>query len=133
MIVGQDVNKILSRLLYGNIINLRLGDAVISMQAVDDNSKLVLSTQVYNGGNFIPGSVRRCAKSGAHKIGNLMHTVLSIDERQFQIFLKYHGLIKDLTPENFVMLIEEFNQEAEEWRVYLDEHDRNDLIYVPVK
>ncbi len=134
MIVGQDVNKLLRKLLVGNVIQLTLGDSTISMQIIDENSKLVLTTQVYYGGNFIPASVRRCVQKGSYRgMPNFLHTTLVIDEKNFQIFLNYRGLTKDLNSDNFVDLLGDFSHEADEWRLYLDEHDKNDLVYVPVK
>ena len=62
-----------------------------------------------------------------------IRTFLKIDEQNYSIHLNYLGHVQALTKGNFNDLLEEFGLIAEKWRAYLDEHDKNDLIYVRVK
>jgi len=133
MKVELGIDKILRKLLIGHQLEMLVGDSTIAMQTVDGGTKLILSSLVYVGGNFIPFSVRRCVQNVGRKDRYALRTFLSMDEQNYQVSLKYIGLTKDLNSEEFRGLIDEFSQQADEWRLYLDEHDRNDLIYIPVK
>lgn len=94
---------------------------------------LSLSSVVYKGGNYIPKSVRGSLKEEEHPFESSMPVTLSIDERQYQISLNYKASIEDLNTVNFKEILEEFCFLAEEWRSYLDEHDRHDLVYIHAK
>ncbi len=56
--------------------------------------------------------------------------MLHIDENKFEISLRYLGDIETLNTRNFNEVLEEFSGIADRWRLILDEHDRNDLVYV---
>lgn len=133
MIAEQELNKLMRSLFSGNMTQIHLGESLIKMQAIDENSKLLLSTKIYSGGNFIPFSVRACTNKTSHKSRYSIPTSLLIDEQNYQIFLNYRGLAKDLNQEHFTELLEEFAHQADDWRIYLDEHDKHDLVYIPVK
>ncbi len=133
MKVENEIDKILKKLLMSRQLEVELGDSTISMQVVDDGVKLLLSSQVYNGGNFIPLSVRHCVQNSKYKNRYALPTYLLVDEKKFQISLNYIGLTENLKAENFINLLNEFTRQADEWRHYLDENDRNDLVHIPVK
>lgn len=107
-----------------------LGSSVV-VRIHDDHSKLSLSTVVYQGGNYIPKSVRSCLQTEEKPVSwSSIRTSLSLDEAQFQVHLNYMGHIEHIDKEDFIKLLEEFCQIAEVWRDFLDEHDRHDLIYI---
>lgn len=106
----------------------------ITARLVDNDSKLILTTSVYKGDNYIPPSVKQCV---SHRIPPFslspLPTFLTVDESHFQVNLNYLGRKDSLSRHQLKEIIEEFGGMAEKWRLYLDENDKNDLIYVKVK
>ncbi|MCE5319368.1 MAG: hypothetical protein LLG04_18635 [Parachlamydia sp.] len=131
MIIEKELKKIFHQLVKEEVAQIAVGGTDITIRVLD-RSKFSLSTAVYFGGNFIPKSVRNCV---AHK-GSLpqerIKTYLTVDEPNFKIFLNYVGSLENLRNHGFGELLEEFSWAADEWRLILDEHDRNDLIHVRV-
>jgi hypothetical protein len=134
MLLEEDIRKILDQLNEGNLIKLAFDGADVFIRILDNSSKVSLVTSVYHGGNYIPSSVRRCL---SHKAPGFpppfVRTFLTIDEHQFRIHLNYLGHTQELTTDFLKELLEEFSRIADNWRLYLDENDKNDLIYVRVK
>lgn len=131
--VQYNFQQVLKHLAQGDIIKLTFDRSDINIRYLEDASKLSLSAAVYSGGNYIPSSVRHCL---SHKI--LMNrpsiqTFLTIDERAYQINLNYLGEAEFLNHHQFKEIVEEFGMIAEKWRSFLDEHDKNDLVYVRAK
>lgn len=133
MLIEKDIKKILNQLAEGDVIKVRYDGADILVRFLDDASKLSLMTTVYYGGNYIPSSVRRCLSHKSLVFPTTIRTYLSIEERQFSIHLNYLGHADDLNQQRLKEIIEEFGFIAEKWRLYLDENDKNDLVYVKVK
>ncbi|HRD55717.1 MAG TPA: hypothetical protein PLC42_04900, partial [Parachlamydiaceae bacterium] len=79
-------------------------------------------------------SVRKCASQKPFfESQSDIKTALHIDENKFQISLSYLDDLQNLKSINFGDVIEEFSMIADEWRLALDENDRNDLVHVHVK
>lgn len=133
MLVEKDIKQILSHLAIGNAINVPFDGSDIQVCVIDDASKLSLSALVYEGGNYIPSSVRGCLSRKSPFFHPSMKTSLTIDENNFQIRLNFLSPSYSLTQEELKSTIEEFGVIAHEWRIYLDDHDKNDLVYVRVK
>lgn len=131
--VQYNFQEVIKYLINGDIIQLTFNSSDISMQYVDDASKLSLSTAVYSGGNYIPPSVRRSLSQKFLVSYPSMKTYLTIDEQAYQINLNYLGETEFLDHHEFKEIVEEFSIIAEKWRSYLDEHDKNDLVYVRAK
>lgn len=133
MIIEKDLRKLLHQLVKEDVAHIMLGGFDILVQTFDNSTKISLSTTVYFGGNFIPLSVRNClSKTPAFQQGHIK-TTLSLDEEHYQVSLNYIGGLDHLNKRMFIDLLEEFSWIADEWRLYLDEHDKNDLIYVRTK
>lgn len=133
MLVEKDIQQILSQLAVGDSINIPFDGSDIMICFIDEASKLSLTALVYDGGNFIPNSVRRCLSHKSPFFHPSILTFLTVDEQRFQIKLNYLGQAHSLNHHNFKELLEEFGLMAEKWRLYLDEHGKSDLIYVRVK
>lgn len=133
MLVDKDIKKILSQLAEGDVIKVAYEGSDIMVRFLDTDSKLSFITSVYYGGNYIPSSVRSCLTHNAPFSHPSIRTYLSIDEQKFQISLNYLGHLNSLDHHNLHELIEEFGSIAEKWRLYLDEHDKHDLVHVRVK
>lgn len=136
MLIEKDLQQALKKLERhnGEPVKLIYDQLEISVRFVDQASKISLTTPVYFGGNYIPGSVRRSLshKFPASEIPSI-RTYLSIDEPLFQINLNYLGHAHSLNYGELKELIEEFGWMADRWRAFLDEHDKHDLVYVRVK
>ena len=129
----KDLKQLFQQLYHDETAYLTVGGSEIAIRIFDNASKLSLSTQVYFGGNFIPKSVRACVAGQSPFSQNSIKTSLQIDEDNFQILLNYLGKVDRLPSEFFCSLLEEFSWLAYEWRLYLDEHDKQDLVYLRVK
>jgi hypothetical protein len=132
MIVEKEFRKLVHQLVKEEVAQIVLGHSEITVHVFDNAAKISLASTVYFGGNFIPKSVRRCmSQSLAFQKGHIK-TFFNIDEENFRITLNYIGGLSHLNKRMFVDLLEEFSWLADEWRLYLDEHDKNDLVYVHV-
>jgi hypothetical protein len=131
--VQYNFQQVVKNLINGDRIHLTFNSSDISLKYVDDASKLSLSTAVYNGGNYIPGSVRHSLSEKFLISRPTIRTYLTIDEQSFQINLNYLGETEYLDHHSIKELVEEFSLIAERWRSYLDERDKNDLVHVRAK
>ena len=133
MLVEKDVQQILGLLAEGDSIKVPFDGSDIVIRSIDEASKLSLSSLVFDGGNFIPHSVRNSLSHKAPFYHPTIRTFLSVDEGNFQVKLNYLGQAEDLDHHHFKELLEEFGILAEKWRLYLEEHGKNDLVHVRVK
>jgi hypothetical protein len=133
MIVEKDLRRLFNQLISNNVAHIELSGANVTVRIFDDASKVSFSTPIYLGGNFIPKSVRHCVSHKAPFDDKLFKTFVSIDEPNYKISLNYLGVMEGFDNQTFKKLLEEYTWLAEEWRYYLDEHDKNDLIHVRVK
>jgi hypothetical protein len=130
MVIQKELKKLFHRLSKDDFAEVEMGGSNVLVRVFDQKSTLSLSTPVYFGGNFIPKSVRHCISMKAPFIHNGIKTTLSVDEENFKIYLNYLGLTDNLNGDRFNDLLEEFAWLADEWRFYLDENDKNDLIHI---
>lgn len=133
MLIEKDVQQMLHQLASGDSINVPFDGSNIMIRVIDHDTKLSLTAPVYEGSNYIPHSVRHCLNHKAPFICPSMLTFLTVDEHNFQVNLNYLGHAQSLTSRHFKEILEEFGHIAEKWRLYLDDHDKNDLVYVKVK
>lgn len=131
MLMQNDLKKLFHELAKNEIAHIDLGGSNITMRMIERASTFALSTPVYHGGNFIPKSVRECLsrKAPFAQVG-MIKTNLSMDEPNFRIWLNYLGSLDHMTGEKLKAVLEEFSWLADEWRLYLDEHDKRDLVHV---
>jgi hypothetical protein len=130
MIVEKEFRKLVHQLVKEEIAQIVLGNSEVTVHVLDNATKISLSSTVYFGGNFIPKSVRKCIAQTPAFDKKVIKTSLAVDEENFLISLNFLGGLNHLNKRMFVDLLEEFSSLADEWRLYLDEHDKNDLIYV---
>lgn len=133
MVVSKEFKRILDKLSAKEPAMIVLSGLPIAVRVFDEGNKLALATSVYEGGNYIPAGVRKCLSLKApFKPRAIQHTFLKIDEERFQISLNFLGQLEPLNDQRLHDLLEEFNELAGEWRLFLDEHDKNDLVHVRV-
>lgn len=133
MLVEKNVQQILNQLAEGELIKIPFDGSDIMIRFIDESSKLLLTALVFEGGDYIPKSVRLSLSSKSPFFKSTMLTFLTVDEQYFQVKLNYLGQAHSLTSHNFKELVQEFGLMAGKWRLYLDEHGKSDLIHVRTK
>lgn len=133
MLLEKKLLNLLQNLSHEESVTIPVGESDITIRVFDASTKLSLQTPVYHGGNYIPKSVRNSLSQKTHSFRSNINTYLTVDESQFKVNIHYLGLMSNVNKANFTELLEEFSIIAEKWREYLDEQDRNDLVYIPVK
>jgi hypothetical protein len=132
MLAQNDLKKLFHQLRQSAVAQIELSGAKITIRTFEEESKFSLCTSIYFGGNFIPKSVRNCLAHKTPFASENIKTYLTVDENAFEIQLNYVGTLDNQSGQKFKELLEEFSWLAEEWRVFLDDHDKNDIIYVRV-
>lgn len=134
MLIEKALKKIFQDLVTQDNTQVFLSENDVTIRSFDHASKLILTTPVYFGGNYIPQSVRLgINKSPPFEKNQTIKIFFTIDEEHFRIFLNYRGMTDDMNNKKFVHLLEDFCFLANEWRIYLDEHDKNDLVHIKVR
>lgn len=131
MVVESELKKIFEDIKTHDQAQFFLCGSDITVRVFDGASKIAFVSPIYFGGNYIPKSVREgIKKTPPFEKLQLIKTYLSVDEPHFRIFLNYIGSTEELNQKRFQQLMEEFEHLSDEWRIYLDEQDKNDLIFV---
>lgn len=131
MVVKSELNKIYHELKTHDQAQYFLCDSDVTVRVFDNASKIGFLSPIYFGGNYIPKSVREgIKKSPPFEKLQAIKTYLTVDETNCRVFLHYIGTMEALNQNKLHGLIEEFEFLSAEWRIYLDEHDKNDLVYV---
>jgi hypothetical protein len=133
MLVENDLKKLFQELAHHETAEISIGGVNMKIHVFDHASKIHLTSPVYFGGNYIPKSVRQCITQKAPFDELLIKTYLTIEEGAFQVFLHYIGGVEALTRHQFKELLEHFSFLSDEWRLFLDKHDKNDLIHIRQK
>lgn len=133
MIIEKEFRRLVHQLIKEEVAQINLGNSEVTVHVFDNATKISLASSVYFGGNFIPKSVRTSLdkKPPFHDKAHIT-TYFTVDEENFRILINYLGGLEHLNKRMFIDLLEEFSFLADEWRLFLDEHDKNDLIHVRV-
>lgn len=92
--------------------------------------RVYMATTIFDGGNFVPKSVRGCLQGhGFRALDPQVEVRLTIDEQQHRVLLLVQAVADER--EQFGRVIQEFFELAHEWRAILDEYGQHDLIYIP--
>lgn len=134
MTIAKEFKKIFQQLMQDSVAHMVVGGSDITIRVFDNGAMFSLSTEVYFGGNFIPKSVRACiTKQPPFMRNSSIKTFLTVDEKNFHIYLNYLGHLNSMSTDSMRVILEEFSWLADEWHLYLDENDKNDLIYIHSK
>lgn len=133
MLVVKDFKDLLKHLLAQDVVHLNISEFDISLYALEDATKILFSTQVYDGGNFIPKSVRTSANQSASFTKNHISAFLRIDETKYQISLNYIGAVDFNNNSQLKFILDDFHWLANKWKLHLEEHGRNDLVHIKAK
>lgn len=105
--------------LHGEEIRLKLGQKPFL--------SLSMNASVYKGTNYIPPSVRQALQKNA-PFESPLPTSFVISEEQFEVVLQSEVPLNPA--ESLNPALEEFALLSSEWREWLDQHDRNDLVHI---
>lgn len=131
MLAEKELKKIVRGLVHDCYVKVEFQGVDLIFNTLDRTThKGSISACVYFGNNFIPQSVRNSLSQTPFKTS--LSTFFSIDEEHFNIYLYYVGEV-NVEHDQLNHLLEEFCWAVQEWRLYLDEQDKNDLVYVHVK
>lgn len=133
MLVKEEIQQLLHQLRRGNTVSIPFDDSIVIARFARDSSELSLSALIYNGNNYIPPSVRDCLSQKVSFLPPSMQTFFSVEEGSFQVTLHYLEEAEGITQEELQELVEEFGLIAEKWRLYLEDREKSDLVYVHVK
>lgn len=133
MLLEHEVKRLISELVNADVAQIDIGGSCITVKACEEGNKIFLSTPVYFGGNYIPKSVRYCLTHRAPFQSYSTQTTLKVDEDNFKVYLNHLGDIENMNKTRFIDLLENFSGLAERWREYLEEHDQNDLVHIPIR
>lgn len=126
----KDQNDFFLKLKKDKKVTLELGGSELTVFELDYCSKFLISTPVYMGLNYIPKSVRHCLSKTSPFQRSPIKTNFHVDEDNYKIYLNYLGSFEVQSKNNIYCLLEEFSALADKWKCYLDEHDKQDLVYV---
>ncbi len=132
MLIKEHVDKLLNKLVNADNAQIHMNGYAVTLTMENKGSKIIFSTPVYFGGNYIPKSVRGCIRQKAPFDHLSMQTKLEVDEENFRINLCHDGVMVLAGNNQLLAALEDFSWLADKWRDYLDEHDKNDLVYIPV-
>lgn len=130
MITNQKIKTVLDELRDTGMADVSVFGGLISAKYINRDAKMSLTAQVYDGVNYFPKSVRECLQEGPPMPKPDINTYITVNEETFKIFLHYLGNMERIDSEDLKKLLEEFGWIAEEWRYYLDDCDKKDLIHV---
>lgn len=101
----------------------------IHLEMIEDGEKIHFLASVYEGGDYIPPSVRNGIKQRVPFQDRSFPAYLTIDEERFEIHL-HHDEPGRVSTGALFSQIDRFSFLAEEWREFLDQNGRGDLIHV---
>ena len=130
MLLEEAVQDLILHLLHHRRVQIPVNGSDIRVALCPAEETLALKTLIYQGSNYLPGSVRQSCMNEKQGPFSSLLTQLSVDEESFQVFLHYVGSTSELEQDSFLHLLEDFSHLAEQWRLYLDDQDRRDLVYV---
>lgn len=131
MVIEHQLNSLSKQLNETDQGFIEVGGMPITVQALDELNKLLCSTPVYSGGNYIPKSVRASLANPPNTVASQkIPTFLKVDEDSFQVHLHYLGRVDYFDVMKLKNLLQEFSDIAREWQLYLDEQGRHDLVYI---
>jgi len=126
------IRDLITELKLNQKADINFQGSEVHLEMREDGDKIHFLTSVYDGGNYIPPSVRSGIKQKVPFEDTSFSSYLTIDEEHFQIHLHHDEPSRTSTGRLFNQ-IDRFCFLAEEWRDFLDRNDRSDLVPVRAK
>ena len=130
MLISQELKRALYSINDSKITQFTYAGSVFTLKISEKNNSLQISAPVYWGGNYIPHSVRDCLVKRAPFDEGIIRTSLKIDEDNFSVELHFEGDTKKKPEIQLEEVFDEFSFLVNEWKEWLDQHDKNDLVHI---
>lgn len=127
-----NIKNVISCLFANSSACVCLDDTRVFLRLFDDSSKLAFSSLVFEGGTYIPKSVKQALKYSPPFFLAPFHTFVSIDETSCCVSLNYIGIAVQ-TEDEMKDLLVEFSRVVNLWRDYLRGQERKDLVTIKIK
>jgi len=127
--VEQKLKHLLDDLIDKGVVTLTLLGHRITAQTCFNRSKLWLSAVIYDGGDYLPESIRGLVNEPSPVPDSSIPTFVSIDEKKSQLLLNYVGLMPTSNVDQFKEILDKFSWDVEEWCYFLEDFGQKDLVY----
>lgn len=131
MLLERDVQRLVTHLAQTGSAEVELLGATVLLRLLDADNKLLISSEIFAGLDYVPPSVRQALGEDLPvPVAATIRTFPKIDEASSTVHLHYLGILSGMDPIQLKTLLEEFAWLADEWRRHLDDRGRDDLIRV---
>lgn len=131
MISENEIDQIIENLIKHQHIEMKIDGEIVVFRFSEGFKKIEISSSVFNGDNYIPKSIRRGINAPSVFPYSFIKTYFTVDERKFQVILNFTRIL-DNGFSDFESWLKEFLWLAKEWRHIIEDHGREDLLFVYV-
>lgn len=132
MITNDQLPGIIENLTEKCFAIVMIEGMLIRLSLLEDGDTLHLSTPVFYGDNYIPKSVKEALQSREVVSSELLKVSFRIDEDSYSVFLNCQGpWIGNI--DSVKEMLYEFSWLAEEWKQWLNEKGKGDLLPIYIK
>lgn len=129
MVNKDQIDQIVEQLIKKQYVECIINGELLVLRFSEGFNKLVISTSVFDGGNYIPDSVRRGVNAKSVFPQCNIRTFFTLDEKKFQVVLNF-STDMDKGFGEFSDWVHEFLWMANEWRFILERYGKEDLVFV---
>ncbi|MFT4552093.1 MAG: hypothetical protein ACI9S8_000715 [Chlamydiales bacterium] len=129
MINENQIDQIVEELIKKQYVECIINGELLVLRFSEGFNKLHITASVFDGGNYIPESVRRGVKAKSLFPRCNIQTFFTLDEKKFQVVLNFSTNMDEGFGE-FSEWINDFIWIAKEWRFLLDRYGQEDLVFV---
>lgn len=133
MVQKEESREAFSRLSSRRPFTFGKESEAVTLRPIDFGFKVHCSTIVYQGDQFIPQSVRSASSTPLQEPQKTIHPWLSVNEQHYQISLHYIFEFFNKTADDLHDVVSQFEDTAIKWREIFEEHDRQDLVHIPIQ
>jgi hypothetical protein len=132
MITDNQIPSIIETLMKDNSAVVAIEGMSMRLSLWNDGQIIHLSTPVYHGENYIPPSVKDAIKQPFAISSERFEASFKLDETTCFISLESLGTWAE-TAEDLKLMLYEFASFAEEWKNWLNEKGKGDLLPIYLK
>lgn len=131
MLLERDVQRLVTHLVQAGSAEVELLGATVILQLLGSDNKLLVSTEIFSGMDYVPPSVRQALGEDLPiPVAATIRTFPKIDEPSATVHLHCLSILSGVDSVQLKALLEEFAWLADEWRRHLNDRGRDDLIRV---
>jgi len=133
MVATGKLKGILNTLPLDGVLHVPFDGLDISLKGSADRAAVCISAVVFCGEQYIPKSIRKCIQGRGPCAGFIPESFVHVDEVNCRVDLNSNCLLKGLSEDEFIELLEEFSFQVEEWKHFINRHGEGDLVYIHAK